>query len=88
MDCLWSYMKCSIVCQCQGVCTERIMLPLPAGSHVMERSPVSLLERVSIRNISLDIHGPLKTPKNLKVPLTQWDYKQISSEILSNHEQS
>lgn len=54
----------------------------------MERSPVSLLERVSIRNISLDIHGPLKTSKNLKVPLTQWDYKHISREILSNHEQS
>lgn len=69
-------------------CTECIMLPLPAGGHVMERSPVSRLESVSIRNISPDIHGPPKTPKNLKVPLTQWDYKQISSEILSNHEQS
>lgn len=70
------------------MCTQRIMLPLPAGSHVKERSPVSLLARVSIRNISLDVHGPLKTPKNLKVPLTQRDYKQISREILSNREQS
>lgn len=52
----------------------------------MERSPVSLLEHVSIRNILLDVHGPLKTPKNLKVLLTQWDYKQISRVILSNHE--
>lgn len=62
------------LCQCQGVCTECILLPSTAASHVTERSSVSVLERLSIRIISLDIHGPLK---NFSVPLTQWDCKQI-----------
>lgn len=76
------------VCQCQGVCAECIILPPPAGSLVTERSPVSLLERVSIRIISIDIHGPLKTPKNFNVPLTQWDYSRptFSTEISGNYE--
>lgn len=75
-------------CQCQGVCTECIILPSRARSHATERSPVSLLERVSIRIISLDIHGPLKTPKNFSVPLTQWDYSRLtfSTEISGNYE--
>lgn len=64
------------------------MLPSPAGCHGTERSPASLLERVSIRIISLDIHGPLKTTKNFTAPLTQSDYKQtyIFTERSGNYE--